>query len=146
MLFRSHPFTRPKALSPEQLRKAPGEAIAAAYDITLNGNEVGGGSIRIHTSEMQSTVFEILGIGAEEAEAKFGFLLTALDYGAPPHGGIAFGLDRFVMLLAGADNIRDVIAFPKTQNASDLMTGAPSPADEAQLKELSIRVRKPAAE
>ena len=141
-----HPFTRPKALSPEQLRKAPGEAIAAAYDITLNGNEVGGGSIRIHTSEMQSTVFEILGIGAEEAEAKFGFLLTALDYGAPPHGGIAFGLDRFVMLLAGADNIRDVIAFPKTQNASDLMTGAPSPADEAQLKELSIRVRKPAAE
>ena len=141
-----HPFTRPKALSPEQLRKAPGEAIAAAYDITLNGNEIGGGSIRIHTSEMQSTVFEILGIGAEEAEAKFGFLLTALDYGAPPHGGIAFGLDRFVMLLAGADNIRDVIAFPKTQNASDLMTGAPSPADEAQLKELSIRVRKPAAE
>ena len=141
-----HPFTRPKALSPEQLRKAPGEAIAAAYDITLNGNEVGGGSIRIHTSEMQSTVFEILGIGREEAEAKFGFLLTALDYGAPPHGGIAFGLDRFVMLLAGADNIRDVIAFPKTQNASDLMTGAPSPADEAQLKELSIRVRKPAAE
>jgi len=141
-----HPFTRPKAVTAEALRKAPGEAVAAAYDITLNGNEVGGGSIRIHTSEMQSTVFEILGIGAEEAEAKFGFLLTALDYGAPPHGGIAFGLDRLVMLLAGAESIRDVIAFPKTQNASDLLTGAPSPADEAQLKELSIRVRKPAAE
>jgi aspartyl-tRNA synthetase len=141
-----HPFTRPKAVTAEALRKSPGEAVAAAYDITLNGNEVGGGSIRIHTSEMQSTVFEILGIGAEEAEAKFGFLLTALDYGAPPHGGIAFGLDRLVMLLAGAESIRDVIAFPKTQNASDLLTGAPSPADEAQLKELSIRVRKPAAE
>ncbi len=141
-----HPFTRPKAVTAEALRKAPNDAVAAAYDITLNGNEIGGGSIRIHTSEMQSTVFEILGIGAEEAEAKFGFLLTALDYGAPPHGGIAFGLDRLVMLLAGAESIRDVIAFPKTQNASDLLTGAPSPADEAQLKELSIRVRKPAAE
>jgi aspartyl-tRNA synthetase len=141
-----HPFTRPKDVTADELARAPGEAVAAAYDITLNGNEVGGGSIRIHTSEMQSVVFEILGIGAEEAEAKFGFLLTALDYGAPPHGGIAFGLDRLVMLLAGADSIRDVIAFPKTQNASDLLTGAPSPADEAQLKELSIRVRKPAAE
>jgi aspartyl-tRNA synthetase len=141
-----HPFTRPKAVTAEALRDSPGEAVAAAYDITLNGNEIGGGSIRIHTSEMQSTVFDILGIGREEAEAKFGFLLTALDYGAPPHGGIAFGLDRLVMLLAGAESIRDVIAFPKTQNASDLLTGAPSPADEAQLKELSIRVRKPAAE
>jgi aspartyl-tRNA synthetase len=141
-----HPFTRPRAVTAEELKRSPGEAVAAAYDITLNGNEVGGGSIRIHTSEMQSTVFDILGIGREEAEAKFGFLLTALDYGAPPHGGIAFGLDRLVMLLAGAESIRDVIAFPKTQNASDLLTGAPSPADEAQLKELSIRVRKPAAE
>ena len=141
-----HPFTRPKDSTPEQLQFAPGEATAAAYDITLNGHEIGGGSIRIHTSEMQSAVFEILGIGAEEAEAKFGFLLTALDYGCPPHGGIAFGLDRLVMLMAGAESIRDVIAFPKTQNASDLLTGAPSPADEAQLKELSIRVRKPAAE
>ena len=137
-----HPFTRPSDVTAEQLRQAPGEAMSAAYDLTLNGNEIGGGSIRIHSPQMQSAVFEILGIDAEEAEAKFGFLLTALDYGCPPHGGIAFGLDRLVMLMVGASSLRDVIAFPKTQNASDLLTGAPSPADPQQLKELSIRLRR----
>jgi len=136
-----HPFTAPRDPSPEALRKSPGEAVSRAYDIVLNGYEVGGGSIRIHDPELQSAVFDLLGIGREEAEQKFGFLLTALDYGAPPHGGIAFGLDRLVMLMAGADNIRDVIAFPKTATASDLLTGAPSPADPAQLKELGLRFK-----
>ncbi|MCY3732468.1 MAG: aspartate--tRNA ligase, partial [Rhodospirillaceae bacterium] len=107
----------------------------------LNGTEIGGGSIRIHTPEMQSAVFELLGIDVQEAEAKFGFLLTAMQYGCPPHGGIAFGLDRLVMLMAGADSIRDVIAFPKTQTASDLLTGAPTPASAAQLREAGIRLR-----
>ena len=138
-----HPFTRPRGVTPDELKASPGTAMSAAYDMTLNGNEIGGGSIRIHSSEMQATVLEILGIGAEEAEAKFGFLLTALDYGCPPHGGIAFGLDRIVMLMAGATSLRDVIAFPKTQTASDLLTGAPGPAEAAQLKELGIRLRKP---
>ncbi len=139
-----HPFTSPRERSVEALRAAPGEAVACAYDIVLNGYEVGGGSLRIHDPELQSAMFDLLGITREEAEVKFGFLLTALDYGAPPHGGIAFGLDRLVMLMAGADNIRDVIAFPKTATASDLMTGAPSPADPAQLKELGIRFKSAA--
>ena len=136
-----HPFTSPRDASAEALKRAPGSAIARAYDIVLNGYEIGGGSIRIHDPELQSAVFDLLGIGKEEAELKFGFLLAALDYGAPPHGGIAFGLDRIVMLMAGADNIRDVIAFPKTATASDLLTGAPSPADAMQLKELGIRLK-----
>jgi aspartyl-tRNA synthetase len=138
-----HPFTSPRDPSPEALRAAPGQTIARAYDIVLNGYELGGGSIRIHDPDLQSAVFDLIGIGKEEAELKFGFLLTALEYGAPPHGGIAFGLDRLVMLMAGVDNIREVIAFPKTATASDLMTGAPSPADATQLKELGIRVKGP---
>jgi aspartyl-tRNA synthetase len=136
-----HPFTSPRETSPDALKRAPGSAIARAYDVVLNGYEIGGGSIRIHDPELQSTMFDLIGIGKEEAELKFGFLLAALDYGAPPHGGIAFGLDRIVMLMAGADNIRDVIAFPKTATASDLLTGAPSPADAKQLKELGLRVK-----
>ena len=139
-----HPFTSPRDASADALRAAPGDAVARAYDIVLNGYEVGGGSVRIHDPELQSTMFDLLGIGKEEAELKFGFLLTALDYGAPPHGGIAFGLDRLVMLMAGTDNIREVIAFPKTATASDLLTGAPSPADDKQLKELGIRVKSAA--
>ncbi|HEX5421043.1 MAG TPA: aspartate--tRNA ligase, partial [Gammaproteobacteria bacterium] len=136
-----HPFTAPKDVTPTALAETPGRVLSRAYDMVLNGNEIGGGSIRIHNTEMQSAVFDLLGIGKEEAEAKFGFLLTALQYGCPPHGGIAFGLDRIVMLMAGVDSIRDVIAFPKTQNASCLLTGAPSAADPAQLKEVGIRLR-----
>jgi aspartyl-tRNA synthetase len=141
-----HPFTAPRGSSAEALKAAPGTAISCGYDITLNGNEIGGGSIRIHSPEMQAAVFDLLGNSAEEAETKFGFLLTALEYGCPPHGGIAFGVDRLAMLMAGAHSLREVIAFPKTQNASCLMTGAPSAAEPAQLKELGIKVRTPAGD
>jgi aspartyl-tRNA synthetase len=136
-----HPFTAPQSDDPEALRAAPGAALAKAYDMVLNGSEIGGGSVRIHRQEMQSTVFGLLGIDAVEAQRKFGFLLDALKFGAPPHGGIAFGLDRLAMLMAGAENIREVIAFPKTQTAADPLTDAPTEVSEAQLRELHIRVR-----
>ena len=138
-----HPFTSPLDEDPVALAANPGAALAKAYDIVLNGSEIGGGSVRIHRQELQSAVFELLGIGAEAAQQKFGFLLDALKFGAPPHGGIAFGLDRLAMLMAGADSIRDVIAFPKTQTAADQMTDAPSEVSEQQLRELHIRVRTP---
>jgi aspartyl-tRNA synthetase len=138
-----HPFTSPTNDDAEALRAKPGEAIAKAYDMVLNGTELGGGSMRIFRQEMQSTVFGLLGISPEEAIRKFGFLLDALKFGAPPHGGIAFGLDRLSMLMAGADSIREVIAFPKTQTAADPMTDAPTEVSEAQLKELHIRTRLP---
>jgi len=137
-----HPFTAPTFDSPEQLLSDPGEAISRAYDLVLNGTEMGGGSVRIHRKDMQCAVFEVLGIEAEEAERKFGFLLRALKYGAPPHGGIAFGIDRWTMLLLGAQSIREVIAFPKTQTAHCPLTDAPSTADARQLRELGIRLRQ----
>jgi len=136
-----HPFTMPKC-DPEELKSNPEGALSRAYDMVLNGTELGGGSIRIHRPEMQRVVFEALGIGDQEAEEKFGFLLDGLKYGAPPHGGLAFGLDRMVMLMTGGDSIRDVIAFPKTQTAACLMTDAPSPVDNQQLREVGIQVRK----
>ena len=136
-----HPFTAPKDGHEEYLSTDPGRAIAKAYDMVLNGWELGGGSVRIHREEVQSKVFRALGIGADEAGAKFGFLLDALKYGAPPHGGIAFGLDRVVTMMTGAESIRDVIAFPKTQRAQCLLTQAPSAVDEKQLRELHIRLR-----
>jgi aspartyl-tRNA synthetase len=136
-----HPFTAPAVADPEALKAAPHEAQAQAYDIVLNGAEIGGGSVRIHSPDMQRAAFEVLGIGPEEAEEKFGFLLEALKFGAPPHAGIAFGLDRLVMLMAEAESIREVIAFPKTQTATDLLTGAPSEASPEQLRELGIRLR-----
>lgn len=140
-----HPFTSPKDGHEDWLETDPGRCIAKAYDAVLNGIELGGGSVRIHREDVQSKVFRALKIDAEEAKLKFGFLLDALQYGAPPHGGIAIGLDRFVMLMTGAESLRDVIAFPKTQRAQDLLTQAPGPVDEKQLRELHIKLRNPAA-
>ncbi|WP_049422907.1 aspartate--tRNA ligase [Stenotrophomonas maltophilia] len=136
-----HPFTAPAVDDIADLRANARTAVSRGYDMVLNGNEIGGGSIRIHRPDMQSAVFELLGIGAEEARAKFGFLLDALNYGAPPHGGIAFGIDRIAALMAGTESIRDVIPFPKTTGAQDLMTDAPSPIVDAQLAEVHIQVR-----
>ena len=141
-----HPFTAPKAEHQVLLESDPGACLSRAYDMVLNGTELGGGSIRIHRPELQEQVFRLLGIGEEEAQEKFGFLLSALKYGCPPHGGLAFGLDRLVMLLAGAGSIREVMAFPKTQTAACMLTSAPSEVSLDQLRELSIRVRKPQAE
>ena len=137
-----HPFTQPKTANLDELDTNPGDVLSRAYDMVLNGTEIGGGSIRIHRDDMQQRVFKSLGIGAEEAQEKFGFLLNALKYGCPPHGGIAFGLDRLIMLMAGAKSIRDVMAFPKTQTAWCPLTDAPSEASEAQLRELHIRKRQ----
>ena len=141
-----HPFTAPSIDDPDALRANPGEALSRAYDMVLNGSEIGGGSIRIHDQETQAAVFDLLGISEEEADEKFGFLLEALQYGCPPHGGVAFGLDRIVMLMAGAESIRDVIAFPKTQTASCPLTNAPGEVSQAQLKETGIRLRAPRTE
>ncbi|HAL39841.1 MAG TPA: aspartate--tRNA ligase [Polaromonas sp.] len=141
-----HPFTAPKDGHEDWMDTDPGRCIAKAYDMVLNGWELGGGSVRIHRAEVQSKVFDALKIGPEEAQEKFGFLLDALQYGAPPHGGLAFGLDRIVTMMTGAESIRDVIAFPKTQRAQCLLTHAPSPVDEKQLRELHIRLRNPQPE
>jgi aspartyl-tRNA synthetase len=141
-----HPFTSPKDEHVGFLDSDPGKVLAKAYDIAMNGWELGGGSVRIHRADVQAKQFAALGISHEEQRAKFGFLLDALAYGAPPHGGIAFGLDRMVAMLAGVDQIRDVIAFPKTQRGQDLMVETPSAVTEKQLRELHIRLRNPAAE
>ena len=136
-----HPFTAP-ACTAEELKANPEQALSVAYDMVLNGCELGGGSIRIHKQDMQQVVFEVLGIGEAEQREKFGFLLDALQYGAPPHGGLAFGLDRLIMLMTGSASIRDVIAFPKTQSAADVMTDAPGAVDVEQLRELNLRLKK----
>jgi len=138
---RHHPFTSPKLSDADKMESDPGSVLARAYDVVLNGLELGGGSIRINRPELQSRMFRALGIGAEEAKARFGFLLEAFRYGAPPHGGIALGLDRIVMLMARSESIREVIAFPKTARAQDLMSEAPSPVDPKQLDELGIRLK-----
>jgi aspartyl-tRNA synthetase len=135
-----HPFTAPSC-DAQALKDNPKEALSRAYDMVLNGVELGGGSIRIHDQKMQEVVFDVLGIGEAEQQEKFGFLLDALQYGAPPHGGLAFGLDRLIMLMVGADSIRDVIAFPKTQSAACLMTDAPGTVEAAQLRDLNIKLR-----
>ncbi|MCB1668359.1 MAG: aspartate--tRNA ligase [Porticoccaceae bacterium] len=140
-----HPFTRP-ACTPEELKADPENALSQAYDMVLNGTELGGGSIRIHNPDMQRSVFHVLGISDEEADEKFGFLIDALQYGCPPHGGLAFGLDRLIMLLTGSKSIRDVIAFPKTQTAACVMTDAPGSVDSKQLRELNIKLREKPAE
>ena len=141
-----HPFTSPKDEHFALLESDPGKCLAKAYDLAVNGWELGGGSVRIHRADVQEQVFKALGIGEEEAQLKFGFLLDALKYGAPPHGGIAFGLDRIVTMMTGAESIRDVIAFPKTQRAQCLLTNAPSEVDEKQLRELHIRLRNTKAD
>jgi aspartyl-tRNA synthetase len=140
---RHHPFTSPKDGHERFIDSDPGKAYAKAYDMVLNGWELGGGSVRIHRPEVQQKVFAAMKITQDEQRAKFGFLLDALQYGAPPHGGIAFGFDRMVTLMAGAEAIRDVIAFPKTQRGQDLLTGAPTPVSEQQLRELHLRLRNP---
>jgi aspartyl-tRNA synthetase len=141
-----HPFTSPNGEWLDSFDRAPGEALAWAYDIVCNGNEIGGGSIRIHRADVQRKVFDILGIGASEAQEKFGFLLEAFTFGPPPHGGIAFGWDRICMLLAGASSLRDVIAFPKTGGGGDPLTGAPTPITAEQRREAGIDADPTAAE
>ena len=136
-----HPFTAPVCTA-EALKEDPEAALSQAYDMVLNGCELGGGSVRIHDQKMQETVFEVLNISEEEQQEKFGFLLDALQYGAPPHGGLAFGLDRLIMLMTGASSIRDIIAFPKTQSAACVMTDAPGLVDNTQLRDLNIRLKK----
>ena len=137
-----HPFTHPKDEDIKYLESNPEKVYAKAYDIVINGDELGGGSIRINNSDLQNRMFKALGLTKEETEIKFGFLLEALKYGTPPHGGLAFGLDRLIMLLAGTNNIKDVIAFPKTQSASDLLTDAPCIVSEVQLEELNLKIGK----
>jgi aspartyl-tRNA synthetase len=137
-----HPFTSPRLQDRDLLATDAGKCRAQAYDLVINGSEAGGGTIRIHDQQLQSQVFDLLGIDRETARERFGFLLDALQFGAPPHGGIALGIDRLVMLFSGLDSIRDCIAFPKTQRATDMMTGAPGQVDLKQLKELAIEIKK----